>query len=111
MENMIKNMDRLWLMFEKTLTFEGPYKNLPFLKDYYDKNPQFDKCQDMYRDFCQLLIMYGNARYHVTLDSETSFSKISGLGPDLSDKETVEAFIIMYETSYKAFHEEKNKKG
>ncbi|MBR4515094.1 MAG: hypothetical protein IKO61_09445 [Lachnospiraceae bacterium] len=111
MENMIKDMDRLWLLFEKTLTFEGPYKNLPFLKDYYDKNPLFDKCQNMYREFCTLLIMYGHSRYHIHLNSETSLGTISGLGPDLSDKEMVDTFITMYETSYKAFHEEKNKKG
>ena len=98
-------------MSAKTLTFEGTYKNLPFLKEFFDANPQFTKCQDMYRSFRTFLNMYIDSKYKMVLDVNTDIGTACGQGLGIDSAETAEAFISMYENDYNAFQNAMKKKG
>ena len=111
MENLIHDSDNLFMFILKTLTFEGPYTHLPFLKEFYDANPVYVKCQEMYREFMNLLKMYAKTNYDLIPDTSPDIDMLVKGSMGIEVPEMTEMFIARYEEVYKSFNDEMQKKG
>ena len=103
-DKLLANTDVLWPRLLKVLALEGTYKTMPFMNDFMQSHPELDACQDMYRQYHSILIMYATSTHHVTLDANTMIESMSGNTTGLENVDFAETMIDLYEEAYNKFH-------
>ena len=104
-ENMIKDTDKYITLAQKTLSFEGTYKNLPFANEFLKKNPLISK--------------YHSVLGHIQLFVNTYYSHKYGVNPATGSTAEVAATALEpkdlvelaegYKSAYDIYKEELKK--
>ena len=109
-EEFLENTDELALFYTKTLTFEGTYKNLPFLSDFNEKHPEYAACQAMQTVFTTFLIPgYTYTKYGVSMNAACSINNLTKTGMVFNDPAILESYIGAYEQYYNDYLKTINK--